>query len=215
MKLYKYKSLQTFEHVADLICNNQFYTVPFFDLNDPMEGLFNYEAGTKKKYLDDIKEGKKRLRICSFSKDPKNILLWSHYADGFKGICIEVEIDDNSPDFKLVEVEYESTRVLFSNKAARLKGEMPKIILSQKAKNWSVEKEVRALSSNQYLRYGIKITGIFLGLRIPDILKKVIIQLAAPNVPIWETHIGETNKIEIGRQINRTNGTSSNGNRRG
>lgn len=205
MKLYRYKSLKPFEHVADIICNNQFYTVPFFDLNDPMEGLFNYEAGTKKEYLDDIKEGKKRLRICSFSKDPKNILLWSHYADGFKGICIEVEIDDNSnsSEFDLVEVEYESTRVLFSNKAARLKGEMPRMILSQKAKNWSVEKEVRALSRNQYIRYGIKITGILLGLRIPDILKKVIIQLAAPDVPIWETDIGETNKIKIGQRVDR------------
>jgi len=147
-----------------------------------------------------LRKGKK-LRICSFSKDPKNILLWSHYADGFKGICIEVEIDDNSSDFDLVEVKYESTRVLFSNKAARLKGEMPRIILSRKAKNWSVEKEVRALSSNQYLQYGIKITGILLGLRIPDILKKVIIQLAAPDVPIWGTDIGETNEIKIGQRV--------------
>jgi len=203
MKLYKYKSLQTFEHVADIICNKRFYTVSFFDLNDPMEGLFNYEAGTKKEYIDEITKGKKRLRICSFSKDSKNPLLWAHYADGFKGICIEVEIDDEPSDFDIVEVDYDSTRLLFSNKAACLIEELPRMILRQKARNWSIEKEVRALSSEQYLRCGIKITGILLGLRIPCVLKKAIIQLAAPNVPIWETEIGETNKIKIGQRINR------------
>jgi len=66
MKLYRYKSLQPFEHVADIICNKQFYTVPFFDLNDPMEGLFSYEVGTKKEYLDDIKEGKKTSHMLVF-----------------------------------------------------------------------------------------------------------------------------------------------------
>ena len=203
MKLYKYKSLQTFEHVADIICNNRFYTAPFFDLNDPMEGLFSYEAGTKKEYIEDITKGKKRLRICSFSKDPQNPLLWAHYADGFKGICIEVIIDSDPLDFELVEVKYELARVLFDNKAAHLKGELPKIILSQKHKSWSVEKEFRALSSNQYLQDGIKITGILLGLKVPDTLKKIIIQLAASDVKIQETHVGETNEIVIGRPINR------------
>jgi hypothetical protein len=202
MKLYKYKSLRNFGHVADIICNKRFYAAQYFELNDPMEGLFNHEAGTKKEYLDDIREGKKRLRICSFSKDPKNPLLWSHYADGFKGICIEVEINDNTSDFDIIEVEYTSIRVLFSNKAARLKGELPSLIFRQKAKGWSIEKEVRILSNNQYVKYGIKITGILLGLRTPDILKKTLIRLAEPDVKIWETDIGSTNKIVIGKQIN-------------
>ncbi|MCJ7778820.1 MAG: DUF2971 domain-containing protein [Sedimentisphaerales bacterium] len=203
MKLYKYKSLQKFEHVADIICNKQFYAAQYYELNDPMEGLYNCEPGTKKEYLDDIKEGKKRLRICSFSKDPQNPLLWAHYADGFKGICIEVEIDEDSAEFDIAEVEYSPIRIRFSNRAARLTEWLPKLILRQKAKDWSVEQEVRLLTSNQFVQYGIKITGILLGLRTPDILKNTIIRLAAPGVKIWDTKIASrTNRIVIGGQAN-------------
>jgi hypothetical protein len=171
-----------------------------------MEGLFNYKAGTKEEYLDEIRKGKEKLRICSFSKDPTNLLLWAHYADRFKGICIEVEINDNTSEFDIAEVEYTSARALFSNKAVRLKGELPRLIFSQKAEDWSAEKEVRLLSEKKYLclRDGVKITGILLGLRTSGILKETLITLAKPDVKIWETKIGDANQIVIGKQANRT-----------
>jgi hypothetical protein len=171
-----------------------------------MEGLFNYEAGTKEEYLKEIREGKEKLRICSFSKDPKNLLLWSHYADGFKGICIEVKVNNSTPDFEIAKVSYTPDRGgLFSSEGVRiLKGVMPRLLLSLKAKDWSVEKEVRLLSEKQYLKHGIKITGILLGLRTPDILKETLIKLAEPDVKIWETKIGDANQIVIGKQVDRT-----------
>lgn len=204
MKLYKYKSLDNFEHVAEIICKNRFHAAQYFELNDPMEGLFNCEEGTKKEYIDEIREGKTRLRICSFSKDPGNPLLWAYYADGFRRICIEVEIDERSPDFDIAEVEYSPVRLHFSNKAARLRGELPRVILRQKAKEWSVEKEVRLLSSSEYLQHGIKIRRILLGLRTPEVLKKAITQLAASDVEIRNTKIASrSNRIVAGEQIYR------------
>lgn len=203
MKLYKYKSLKNFEHVADIICNNRFYAAQYYELNDPMEGLYDCKPGTKKEYLDAIKEGKKRLRICSFSKNSTNTLLWAHYADSFKGICIEVEIGDNPQDFEVKETVYMSTRLLFHNQASRLISVLPELILTQKAEDWSVEKEVRLLTSKQYLKDDIKITRILLGVSMPDVLKKTIIRLAAPGVKIWDTKIAsKTNRIVIGGQAN-------------
>ena len=67
-KLYKYKSLKNFEHIVDIIFNNRFYASQYDKLNDPMEGLYNCKPGTMQKYLDDIKDKKKKLRICSFSE---------------------------------------------------------------------------------------------------------------------------------------------------
>ena len=207
MKLYKYKSLHNFGHVAEIICENRFYAAQYYELNDPMEGLFYYEEGTKKEYIDEIKEGKKRLRICSFSKDPRNPLLWAHYANGFKGICIEVEIDKQSPAldiFDIAKVEYSAVRIHFTNKATRIRRELPRIILRQKAKEWSDEKEVRLLSNSEYIQHGIKIKAILLGLRTPDILRNTIIRLAAPDVEIWTTKIAsKTNRIVIGERIDR------------
>ncbi len=48
----------------------------------------------------------REYRICSFSKEYNNILLWAHYADGFKGICIKVEIDEKWPGYEIVEINY-------------------------------------------------------------------------------------------------------------
>jgi len=106
MKVYKYRSLCNFDFIADILCNQRFYASSFFDLNDPMEGLFYCEAGTKQEYIEAIVRGKEKLRICAFSKDRKNVLLWAHYADGFKGICIETDLpEQDPPDYEKVTVE--------------------------------------------------------------------------------------------------------------
>ena len=74
--------------------------------------------------------------------------------------------------------------------------ELPKLILRQKAEEWSVEQEVRLLTNEKYISNGINITGILLGVSMSDNLKKTINKLTPPNLQIWETRIGETNKIE-------------------
>lgn len=207
MKLYKYKSLRNFEHVADIICHKRFYTSLYYDLNDPMEGLFNCHPETKQEYLSKIKEDKKRLRICSFSEDPLNILLWAHYADSFKGVCIEIEMDENLcfDDFEVKKVTYDPNRILFRNESSRLIDELPEMILSQKAKEWDYEREVRLLSSQEYIQcgIGIKITSILLGVSIQNILRETIIKITPLNIKIMETRIGDTNKIELGPEIKR------------
>lgn len=39
-------------------------------------------------------ETNRNLRICSFSLNKNSLLLWSHYADEHKGICIEYDFED-------------------------------------------------------------------------------------------------------------------------
>jgi hypothetical protein len=49
--------------------------------------------------------------VCSFSLTHKEPLLWSHYADGHKGICLEIE-NSPRPQSKLLSerVEYSNMR---------------------------------------------------------------------------------------------------------
>ncbi|MBI4691184.1 MAG: hypothetical protein HY754_13115 [Nitrospirae bacterium] len=54
--LYKYKCLDPFERIADILCNNSFYTALFSELNDPMEGILDFLPGTKPRYIEEIKE---------------------------------------------------------------------------------------------------------------------------------------------------------------
>ena len=202
MKLYKYRSLRKFDFVADILCHQRFHTSSFFDLNDPMEGLFEYPESTKQEYIDAIVEGKRKLRICAFSKDCKNILLWAHYADGFKGICIEVDVNKSKlKNCKIVTVEYSSQLVSFSNNHRHRVDEMPRIILSKKNKVWKYEKEVRTLSRDEYIHDGASIKSILLGLRTPKILKESIFRITPPDIQIFETCISDSNKIEKGKRF--------------
>ena len=210
MKLYKYRSLRKFDFVADILCRQRFHTSSFFDLNDPMEGLFEYPEGTKQKYIDAIKEGKRKLRICAFSKDCENILLWVHYADGLKGICIEVELREPQLDsYEIATVKYSPQLFFFSNNARHSVNEVPKFILSKKKKVWKYESEVRTLSTKQYIHDGVSIKKVLLGLRTPEILKEAIFKIKPQNIPIFETYLGNSDKVVQKRQRFRPRGVGN------
>jgi hypothetical protein len=106
LTLYKFRSLNNFEFIADIILNQRVYAAQFFDLNDPMEGLFKYTHEHEAAYIDEVVKEKKRCRICSFSRTSENILMWSHYADGFRGVCIEVKVPASGNDYLREEVHY-------------------------------------------------------------------------------------------------------------
>ena len=151
-------------------------------------------------------KGKKKLRICAFSKDRKNILLWAHYADGFKGICIEVDLNESQlKDCEIVTVEYSSQRVPFSNNSQHLVSVMPRKILSQKNSVWRYEKEIRTLSRDKYIHEGVSIKSVLLGLRTPKISKEAIFRITPTDIPIFKTYISDSNKIEKGQRFTPAN----------
>lgn len=87
------------------ISTGEFWCSNLWHMNDPMEGVYltSNETNIKKIY-----NGKKERVICSFTdnneeKAVKNPLLWGYYANGFKGIAIEIEICKNE---KMKRVQY-------------------------------------------------------------------------------------------------------------
>lgn len=88
--LYKYRSLENFERLVDIIVNKRLFGATFDSLNDPMEGVFKYERGINTDKIDAIRNSKHIARICSLSKTFTDDLLWSFYANGHRGCCIEV-----------------------------------------------------------------------------------------------------------------------------
>lgn len=203
MKAYKYRSLNNFEHVADIFCNARFYAAQFFDLNDPMEGMFHSDKGTKREYLEQIREGKRNLRISSFSSDFHNLLLWAHYADGFKGICIEVELN-SWPDHDVTNVRYEPYRLVFNNEQGQYAHYWPNMILREKNSAWKYEKEIRVLTKNEYVAHPVvEIKSVLLGVRTPVPIKQALLRVVPTGVRVWETKISKkTNRVIKAQQIN-------------
>lgn len=199
MKVYKYISLRNFAFAAEILCKQKFHAASFFELNDPMEGLFEYPDDTQKEYVKAIVEGKKKLRICSFSTDPKNPLLWAHYADGFKGVCIEIDLKEHRrEEYEIVPVDYSPERNRFSNDAWQLVDRLAREFLSKKSSAWEYEREVRILSKDEYVQDGIIIRSVLLGIRTPDVLRDAIVRIAPGNISVYETHISGSNDVEKG-----------------
>lgn len=100
MKLYKFRPLanQTdFDRAKAILETGCFWCSKFFDLNDPMEGVYK---GIKNYFAE-----KDRYKICSFSgkKAFRDPVMWAYYANGFKGMAIETAICNET---KVKAMEY-------------------------------------------------------------------------------------------------------------
>lgn len=203
MRLYKFKSLQNFEHIADILCNNNLYASKFMDLNDPMEGMFEH-FGLEEIYLDQIRSAKERVRICALSATMESPLLWAHYADGFKGICIEFDV--GLPSNELVKVKYSEFNYIVDQKENFDTYALSRKLLSGKSQAWDYEKEYRILSNTEKISRGIKIKAILFGLRTPEASKKAVIKLCPSGVSFYETKI-DSSQHKIIRQKISTKGS--------
>lgn len=162
MLLYKFRSLQNLRRFLDILVNKRFYMAHFNEMNDPMEGVFYYDSQSQIS-LYNITEGKKKQLICCFSKDYRNTLLWSHYADSHQGCCLEVEVTSK---LKPLEVNYSANIPDISR--CDIEG-----ILTHKSKYWGYEKEVRfikeeiTLSGHKAKPYiYVRIKSVLLGCRM-------------------------------------------------
>ena len=102
---YKYRSLaqEGFYRCLDIIVNKRLYSSQYLDLNDPMEGFYLSSQGIVSEEMQHkLQDGKNAIRIVSLSKRDDSTLMWSHYADGHKGIAIGVEIDEKRFDIRPV-----------------------------------------------------------------------------------------------------------------
>jgi len=127
------------------------------DLNDPYDffeqSLDISELTNYKKYLSD-KQG-----IICLSKEYHSPLMWGHYADNHKEICLGFDISDSKNDKNgfLWKIRYQNRPLLLSNKDKNfLKNKdcknqktmkIFKKIISTKSKLWSYEKEWRLFSN--------------------------------------------------------------------
>lgn len=97
------------------------------------------------------------IGICCFSSLCDSILMWSHYADYHKGICLKFDILKD-PDFFFNPLVVQYTKILpgcyFLNKN---QGEVEKVV-QRKFSDWSYESEVRILKSAEDLQNNKKPT---------------------------------------------------------
>lgn len=141
---------------------------------------------------DSIKDTTNNLLITCFSKIPDSMLMWSHYADNNKGVCLEFENEDfldvqysnKRGKFLISKVMYKILWNYHSNEIEqKSEKEMTSFLIAitpflTKSNVWSYEEEVRAIYSknsmliieknNQYFYKMKKLISITLGYRVTE-----------------------------------------------
>ncbi|OBX24299.1 MULTISPECIES: DUF2971 domain-containing protein [Bizionia] len=168
---YKFRDLKNYKYILDIFLNQRLYSSSFRNLNDNFEGQFfsdNFEE-SKRVRLNPNKE--KHLSVCSFSEDYKSHLMWSHYANGHRGIAIGFEIDKS--EYIIDKVEYNG---LASFKNLPLKADEIKSVFLNKLSEWKYEEEYRIITEKQdYI--SIKIKKVIFGAETQNYDKEVISKL--------------------------------------
>jgi hypothetical protein len=153
----------------DIIESGEFWCSLFWEMNDPMEGVFYANLDL----IPPLSEGKNNYKICSFSSiyGFNNPLLWGYYANGFKGVVIEIDINiellnDNE---NIEEIDYVPDLSMFRRDDSD--DETVKKILTTKLNKWENEYEWRYLvkSENNKNRIG-KISKIYFGFPYANVI---------------------------------------------
>ena len=121
--------------------------------------------------------GNRTRGVACFSKTVDDILMWSHYADGHRGFCLEfdtgfaplqdatkVVYDDHLPSLRLADAH---KGIEFPNAA----------LMSTKSAHWRYEQEWRVFSEQGNMKFEIDaaaLTGIYFGCAMPSEHSEII-----------------------------------------
>lgn len=193
--LYRYTGLKRLDSDSDKrvfsFDTDNLYLSKNGSQNDIFEGIAQTDYS-----FTSIEECIKALSnvtlLKCFTEDPKNNLMWAHYADSYKGICVEYDLRWASEEVKkmLFPVVYRkkpehfiSVDEILSGKERGAKDYLrdSKGIFAEKPFCWKYEKEWRICDMNYDESVSGKniefpyITKIFLGPRIEQENKKKVL----------------------------------------
>lgn len=196
MKAYKFRSASQIALAFDIIINKRLYCADWINLNDPMEGMFAYSGGLKPgfdvaKRVMGITEAKRKYKICSLSSTYDSHLLWAHYAGGFDGVAIEVELPDN--DINIQKVTPRGVFAFVDLEKSKNEEDAARTILFSKYDEWAYEKEIRILNDKSFYEIKTPITRVVAGHRMPEALFQVLnITCNSLGIKLNKIGIGDT-----------------------
>jgi hypothetical protein len=204
-RLHRYRSLtrnrRAVDEEIDSIVNNYIYCSDFSHMNDPMEGFYRPSELLKgsddyRAIVKEITASKSVFGIACFSETDDNVVMWTHYAGNYTGICISysaVELKRSlSNDVHLLRLAYvDEPPMIFPSHAQNADNAAVRI-LSQKKYNWAYEREWRILSSvgRASLGHAKAIKEISFGSRIDPIHRRRILEaIKGKNVEAYSMEI--------------------------
>lgn len=149
MLLYKFRAISgsSFRFSQDIFVNRQLFLPTADSLNDPNEGVAVIEVQNQyRAWGNQLEERNRRsnVRVCALTEQHRSSVVWAHYADEHRGICLELDTDELDTTKGLLQpVQYsDSVPVLGHNS-----GTDPRTAFLNKTTEWAYEREWRYVSA--------------------------------------------------------------------
>jgi hypothetical protein len=218
MILYKYRSFEQLNFVADILVNKRLFCANIDDLNDPFEGRF-LKSFPSQMYEDEERTipvtGKGRVakaiittsggylpeegdtlgwRVCSLSATPNDVRLWSLYGGSHRGVVIAFDLDvgDSMTGERgsgIFKVNtFPSLRKIDGSKESTSDTLTAKDLLTSKTQIWEYEQEYRVITKNAFLSVNGCIKAVILGPRMVAENSEILRRLSG-DVPIVKSSL--------------------------
>ncbi len=119
------------------------------------------------------------MRICCFTKCPRNQMMWAHYANNHQGLVFQFRqkymADGDTGESKFFPVEYYKKTINLEQyisifeKGLKNPLEFANFMYCSKSEEWAGEKEIRFFSKDKYVSFPEEmLTGILFGSKAPE-----------------------------------------------
>lgn len=168
--LYKYRGLSNLQFALDILVSHRLHAARYKELNDPMEGQYEYLRGTLDAWQrEEIFGAKNEYRLVALSETHNNVLMWSYYAESHTGMVVGVEI--TQPDAQTVSVDYMENLSIDLNHPDIAQG-----VLSKKLQLWRHERERRVFVRQPFVSVGIR--ELYFGVGTAGPVKQLVTSIA-------------------------------------
>lgn len=171
---YKYRSFDNFEHLVDIIVNSRIYAANYNSMNDPMEGCYEYPNDYDDEAIKLLEKELDNTKFCSLSRHSNIDLMWAHYANGNRGLCIGIEVKRNRKFDEYLPIIYDGQPKLIEKKD--FNSDRAKKILRHKSECWHYEQEVRVFPTSGHL-IDVTVKEVIFGKRANSQLEPLVSQL--------------------------------------
>jgi hypothetical protein len=144
-RLYKYRSLmgESRDHTRRAIVDTEVYFSRCTQFNDPFDCRLNVRGETDDKLRRQMDTVTESIGIFCLSECKGNLLMWSHYGDAHRGLCLEYSTSEGSLfGCSLDQVSYTDAYSELSV-TDNIDLNWTRTYLSTKSDDWKYEKEWR------------------------------------------------------------------------
>ena len=153
--LYKYVALDDNKQLnnkkLDCLRNIDLHsnTIEHFDDKEEYTKLLFSKSEISKVLQNEINDAKKNDLICCFTSEKNNPLMWTHYANCYKGFLLKFRVDNPQNILKVVYIDDIGICYINNNISDKDKNYLIDLNCIIKGKKWEKQKEYRTIINDK------------------------------------------------------------------